>query len=252
MPKTIQQPRKDNVVELKKVEVAKNYAQIQHGSEKSIKESSAAPELVPEDIAKAETAINQSPLPINEPEPVNQQSTKDIKKLLVPVITDTDEYGLVTEAPTDHLSLDELPVVRRLAAGIIDIAILLIINIMLISISLLIVKTSPTALLPLRYYFIALFLLIHYLYYTYFTLIYQATPGKLMMNIRVVSLANLKSTKLTFQQVCWRWLTMIGGIIVLLGGMLYMLFDDNHAALQDRLSLSLVVSKKQFDALKNE
>lgn len=246
--------KKNKCSGIKEIESLKIFPQVIKKTSIPRREKIEHLELETNEVSNLELPLNQSPIPVSKPisNPVAQDSKDDIKKHLLPIISDTDEYGLITEAPTDHLSLDELPILRRIFAGIIDIAILSGMNLLLIGLACIIVKASLSALLGLKYYFILLFVLIHYFYYSYFTLIYQGTPGKLLMELRVISLANLKSSKLTFQQISWRWLTMMGGIIVLFSGMLYMVFDDNHAALQDRLSLSLVVSKHQFDALKNE
>jgi uncharacterized RDD family membrane protein YckC len=255
LPKTKEQPHKDNIVELKRIQGSKIIPQMKKIQDIPEKRNQLSLEIAPEDVARLEQATNKSPLPITDPVnyETSQQKPYDIKKHLLPIISDVDDYGLITEAPSgEHLSLEELPILRRILAGSIDVGILLLINLLLLSISIAIVQPGLIIVWQMKFYFLGLFIIIHYLYYTYFTLIYQATPGKIFMRLRVVSLANLKSSKLTFQQISWRWLTMIVGIIFVFAGMLYMIIDDNHAALQDRLSLSLVISKKQFDQLRND
>lgn len=192
--------------------------------------------------------------PVPDIEPISKASTKseDLRKQFLPIISDNDDYNLITNKTYESFSLENLPILSRFFSFLIDISILLIINAILIFLSLLIVKASIGAVLALKFYFILLFLLIHYLYYVYFTVIFQATPGKMILKLKTISLTNLNSTKLSFSQASWRWLALIGGIAFFFVGIFYMIIDENHAALHDRLSLSLVIKEEQFDLMGRE
>jgi uncharacterized RDD family membrane protein YckC len=186
--------------------------------------------------------IKKSPIPVIDQAPVENESFN----------FEEDDFDLITERPVEHVSLDKLPVLQRFISFAIDLGILLFINFTLIVASALIIGTSLISLWSMKLYFALLFLLMYYLYFIYFTLIYNATPGQLIMHIRLISLASLKPTRLTFPQVSWRWLSMISGIALLMIGIIYMLFDNDNATLHDRLSLTLVVNENQFNALKIE
>jgi len=193
-----------------------------------------------------------SPVPDIEPIPKNSLKSENLRKQFLPIISDNDDYNLITNETYESFSLENLPILSRFFSFLIDISILLIINAILIFLSLLIVKASVVAVLALKFYFILLFLLIHYLYYVYFTVIFQATPGKMILKLKTISLTNLNSTKLSFAQASWRWLTLIAGIAFFFLGIFYMIIDENHAALHDRLSLSLVIREEQFDLMGKE
>ncbi|OGF63578.1 MAG: hypothetical protein A2Y62_22255 [Candidatus Fischerbacteria bacterium RBG_13_37_8] len=197
--------------------------------------------------------INVSPIPQSQQDPddffpLNEKNVSEDE--LSPLVD--EDYGLITESPSEYLTLDNLPVLNRFIAGAIDFGALLFVNAVLILVSTQLIGVNLTALSAVKHYLIILFLLMYYLYYLYFTMLYQATPGKLMMKLRVISLASLKTTKLTIAQITWRWLGLIAGVAMLFGGFIYMLFDDIHATMHDRLSLSLVISKEQSDALQAE
>lgn len=174
-----------------------------------------------------------------------QQATPDI-------FAQEDDFDLITEKLSDHITLDKLPVLPRLLSFVIDLSMLFFVNAALVFLSAYVIGTNISSLFTMKLYFIILFLLMYYLYYIYFTLIHNATPGQMIMHLKVISLATLRPAKLSFQQLTWRWLSMMGSIIFLFIGIIYMLFDDVNATLFDRLSLSIVVSEEQFYALKGE
>lgn len=227
--------KKDNVIKLHRDEIKTTLLknnEIQQNKELQLNNIKNADSSV--------ERINISPIP----------KVKHLHKTTPDILNEEDDFNLITEKPTEYITLNKLPVLPRLISFLIDLSILFLVNSVLVFLSAYIIGTNISSLFAMKIYFIILFLLMYYLYYIYFTLIYNSTPGQMVMHLKVISLATLRPTKLSFQQISWRWISMMASIILLFIGIIYVLFDDDNATLFDRLSLSMVVEEEQFNGLK--